>query len=81
MDVYDSTTSVAATANGLHSNKIKYLKNWIGIRLWPFSLLKIVERMDLYCTRDVWHALVDLTAPFDSSSRNLSGALYIAFRT
>jgi len=72
---------LAATANGLHSNKIKYLKNWIGIRLWPFSLLKIVERMDLYCTRDVWHALVDLTAPFDSSSRNLNGALYIALRT
>ena len=72
---------LATTANGLHSNKIKYLKNWIGIRLWPFSLLKIVERMDLYCTRDVWHALVDLTAPFDSSSRNLNGALYIALRT
>ena len=81
MDVYDSTTSVAATANGLHSNKIKYLKSRIGIRLWPFSLLKIVERMDLYCTRNVWHALVDLTAPFDSSSRNLNGALYIALRT
>tara|TARA_B100000497_G_C7493226_1_gene301723 strand:- start:354 stop:551 length:198 start_codon:yes stop_codon:yes gene_type:complete len=65
----------------MHSNKIKYLKSWIGIRLWPFSSLKIVERMDLCFIRDVWSALIDLTAPFDSSSRNLNAALYIALRT
>ena len=33
------------------------------------------------CARYVLHALIGLTAPFDSSSRNVHVALYVALRT
>ena len=44
-------------------------------------MTSIIERIDLGGTSNLMGVLISLTAPFDSSGRNVQAALYDALRT